>query len=291
MTRVARAATRWALTLAIVAMPAVAGAADRSVAKRDQALLRDTIAGLAAQRPGKVDLYVVGVAGDGNENVFRNEVNYLSDLMAQRFAAANHVVSLVNHIDSLGDAERPLATLDNLRSALDGVAHVMDVDEDVLLLFVTTHGTAEHELVLDLYPVFEQTIDPRQLRAALDHSGIRNRVVVVSSCYSGGFVPALADDDTLVITAAAADRTSFGCGDDTTATYFGRAWLVDGLNHSDTFVGAYDVATRQIAQRERAGDFRPSLPQISVGARILARLQRWRDAFTLGPELAYPGSH
>ncbi len=272
----------------VLALALPASSAERSVAKRDQALLASTIDGLDPQRPGQIDLYVVGVAGDGNENVFRNEVNYLGEVMAQRFEARDRIVTLVNHIDSLGDAQRPLATLANLRTALDGVGKVMDRDEDVLLLFITTHGSDDHRLVMELFPVFQDTIEPAQLRTALDDAGIRNRVVVVSACYSGGFVPALKSDDSLVITAAAADRTSFGCGDDTTATYFGRAWLVDGLNRSDSFVGAYDIATHAIAQREKAGGYEASLPQIAIGSRILARLQQWRDSITLGPVVAYP---
>lgn len=289
MTQTLRTVSIVLMALTLLTMAAPADAVDRNIAKRDRTLLRRTLEGLDAQVPGKVDLYVVGVAGDGGESVFRNEVNYLSALMAQRFDAADHVVALINHVDSLGDAVRPLANLVNLRAALDGIGRVMDKQEDILLLFVTTHGTAAHELVMDLSPAFSQTISPQQLRAALDHSGIRNRVIVVSACFSGGFVPALADDDTLVITAAAASRRSFGCGDDTTATYFGRAWLVDGLNRSDSFIDAYTIAIRQIAQRERAGDFPPSLPQISIGANIRTRLQRWRDGITLGPALAYPG--
>jgi hypothetical protein len=262
--------------------------ADRSVAERDRELLAQTIAGLAPQRPGQVDLYVLGFAGDGSENVFRNEVSYLDTLMSQRFGAERHVVTLVNHIDSLGDAPRPLATLDNLRLALAGLGKVLDPGEDVLLLFLTSHGTEDHALIADLPPVFASTIDPAQLRAALNASGVRNRVVVVSACYSGGFVPALRSADTLVITAAREDRTSFGCGSDSHATYFGRAFLVDGLNRSDSFIGAYDIATAEIARWEQEDDQTPSMPQIDIGRNIAARLQRWQAQLQPGPVVAYP---
>ncbi len=45
----------------------------------------------------------------------------------------------------------------------------------------------------------------------IDESGLTNLIVVVQACYSGSFVDNLAAPDRMVITAAAADRTSFGC--------------------------------------------------------------------------------
>ena len=63
----------------------------------------------------------------------------------------------------------------------------------------------------------------------LDDAGIRNRVIVVSSCYSGTFVDALRDDDTLVMTASAKDRNSFGCSNEADFTYFGKAYFDEAL--------------------------------------------------------------
>lgn len=275
------------LTLTLAALPAQAGD-DISVPERDRELLQKSLAGLSPQRPGKVDLYVVGFAGDGNEDVFRNEVAYLDTLMSQRFGTSGRVVTLVNHLDSLGDAQRPLATLDNLRLALAGIGKIVDRDEDIVLLFLTTHGTEKHELISKLLPVFQATIDPQQLRGALNASGIRNRIVIVSACYSGGFVPGLRSSDSLVITASREDRTSFGCGVESNITYFGRAFLVDGLNHSDSFIGAYDIATAEIAKWEREDGQEPSMPQIDVGDGIVPRLQAWQRQLQIGASVTYP---
>ena len=103
---------------ALVLLPACAE--DESVSQRDRRLLAADVAALAPQRPGSVDLYVVGFAGDSTEDVFRNEVAYLDTLASNRFGARG-VVTLVNHFDSLTSAPRPLATLENLRIALAGV--------------------------------------------------------------------------------------------------------------------------------------------------------------------------
>ena len=53
-------------------------------------------------------------------------------------------------------------------------------------------------------------MDPKWLRETLDKSGIRWRVIVISACYSGSFIPAFTVSDTLIITASAADKTSLG---------------------------------------------------------------------------------
>lgn len=263
-------------------------AASPAVRERDRQLLDETLAKLAPQRPGVPDLYVVGFAGDSEENVFRNEVRYLETLMAQRFGAQDRVVALINHRDSLMTAPRPLATLDNLRATLAGMAKRMDPEQDVLLLFMTMHGTQGHELLVQMAPRYIDLIDPQELRKALDDAGVRNRVLVISACYSGGFVSALENDDTLILTASRKNRPSFGCGSESDATYFGRAWLVEGLNDTTDFVAAFEGARTRIAAREKAEHFKPSFPQIDIGANISARLQAWQSQLRPGPRLAYP---
>src|SRR5690606_9904831 len=197
------------------------------------------------------DLYVLGFAGDGTEDVFRNEVLYLERLMDDRFQAQGRVIGLVNHPDSLDDATaRPLATLDNLSLALAGIGEAMDPGEDLLLLFVTSHGSEDHELVVELPPVVDDGFGPAELAGPIDASGVGSRVVVVSACFSGGFLPALRRPDAVVITAARKDRSSFGCGAASHVTWFGQAWLVEALNHQDDFIAAFRDARKQVAARE-----------------------------------------
>ena len=266
---------------------AAKGLTDPALRERQRVLVESAVAGLAPQRSGQPDLYVVGVGGDSTEDVFRNETVYLDTLMSQRFGASGRVVTLINHSDSLIRTPRPLATLENLRAVLAGVGKTMDHDQDVLLLFMTMHGTPQHQLFVQMAPVYYGLIDPRQLRKALDDAGIRNRVLVISACYSGGFVPELKNNDTLILTAAHKNRPSFGCGPDSDATYFGRAWLVDALNDTTDFVAAFEIAKTRIAEREKKEGFRPSRPQISIGKQIVPRLQAWQSQLLPGPKVAY----
>ena len=290
--RIAAAACAALLACATIVAPAraddsVVAEAER-IARRDRALIEMRLRQMPAPVPGTPDLYAIAFAGDGDEHVFRNEALYFEDLATVRYGAAGRTLALVNHPRSLDGDPRPLATLENLRAALQGIGTLMDPDEDLLLLFVTTHGSRDHALSMRLEGHVDAGLRPAELREALDMSGIRHRLLIVSACFSGGFIPVLADPGTLVITAARHDRPSFGCGDSGSATWFGRALLVEGLNRDDGLVGAFEYARRQVARRETMEDVAPSYPQISLGTDLATRLQAWEASLERGPRLPYP---
>ncbi|PPT53514.1 C13 family peptidase [Xanthomonas arboricola] len=271
------------------ALPNQAAAGKDEVDPVDQAALAQALNALQPQRPGVTDLYVVGFAGDASDDVFRNETLYLRQLFEQRFAARGRVVTLVNNPDNLGEQPyAPLATYDNLYDTLAAIGKRMDRKEDALLLFVTTHGTEDHTLYVQVDQNEEDFISPQDLRQALDDAGIGNRIIVLSACYSGGFIPALRSPDTLILTAARADRPSFGCGNTSNATYFGQAWLIDAMNRSDDPLAAFDMARTAITAREKQEGELPSLPQQSLGKRIAPVLARWRAGLQAGAAVAYP---
>lgn len=252
---------------------------------RQPALLAAALAGLQPQRPGQVDLYTIGMAGDGAEGVFRNEVDFLERLLAERLRSPGRMLALVNHPEQI--ERRPLASMSNLRHALDGVAAVMDRDEDILLLFVTSHGSEDHQIYLGLDPLPLDPLEPEALRQALDEVGIRWRVLVLSACYSGGFVDRLRSPESLIITAARADRPSFGCGVQSDITWFGEAFLSEALNQTTDFFEAFRLAKARIAEREREAGERPSFPQIARGEAIGGQLARWRGSVEAGPPVPF----
>ena len=233
------------------------------------------LAALAPQRPGQVDLYVVAMAGDGAEDVFRNEVELASTVFDERFGTAGRSLSLINHVDTLPQV--PLATRRNLMRTLEGIGRRIDPAEDVVLVFMTSHGSEDHDWLVQLADVTLTQITPDDLLEAYDNAGIRWRVSIVSACYSGGYIDALASATSLVITSARADRPSFGCGADADLTYFGRAYLSEALMRERDLVRAFEQARRRIDARERAEGFDPSEPQIRVGAEVAAQLARWRE--------------
>jgi hypothetical protein len=250
-----------------------------------QSLLDEAVAKLKPQTHGVVDLYVIAFAGDANENVFRNEAEYVEKLFGQRFGAEGRVLVLENNAATVDT--RPLATLTNLTWALDDVAKKMDPAEDILLLYVATHGSHDHELLVDLDPLPLDQIGPDDLADALKTKpGIRWKVLVVNACYSGGFVDALRDDSTMVITSARADRTSFGCGSDSDITYFGKAFLAGALNDTTSIPEAFAQAKKSVDEWETADKEEHSEPQIASTRSIEAKLETWRR--TLKPGAPVP---
>ncbi|HKC42880.1 MAG TPA: C13 family peptidase, partial [Burkholderiales bacterium] len=93
-----------------------------------------------------------------------------------------------------------------------------------------------------------------------------------SACYSGGFVEPLKDANTVVITAADASSTSFGCANGRDFTYFGRAYFNDALAKTFSFTEAFEAARRSVSEQESAERLAPSSPQIFVGAAIRDKL-------------------
>ncbi|MSP39757.1 MAG: hypothetical protein EXR70_14820 [Deltaproteobacteria bacterium] len=233
-------------------------------------LLERELAAVQPGRPGVVEIYFIGMAGYGGQNVFMKEVNAVSELFQQRFGAAGKTIRLINNRKQPGAA--PLASVTSLGAALQRVGAVMNKDEDLLFLFLTSHGSKDHQFSLDLWPLRFHDLDPKKLRALLDESGIKNRVVVVSACYSGGFVDALKNDDTLVITASAPDKNSFGCSNDADWTYFGRAYFDEALRKTYSFTEAFKLANPVIAAREVKEDFTPSDPRLALGAALKPKL-------------------
>lgn len=219
---------------------------------------------LAPERPGTVDLYAILVGGDGSEDVFRKEVAQVRRVLEERFDTAGRIVTLVN----TRAAAEPEATLHSLAYALKRVAAKMNRDEDILFLHLTTHGGSNHVLVLSHGERELYGLSPQYLKALLEQSAIRYRVVVVSACYSGAFVPPLANTNALVITAASSSRQSFGCGKKSEITEFSRAYYLEALRQTRSFPAAARTAMQIVHETERAQGRKHSYPQMRLGAAL-----------------------
>lgn len=247
-------------------------------------MVQDALNHLSPRVPGKPNLYLIAFAGDGSQNVFRNEAEYVARLFTRRFGSTTHALVLENNPATLQTA--PLADWSNLEIALDGLARVMKPD-DILMLYFTSHGSEDHQLLVDMDPLPLDAIGATDLPGILAEHPFKWKVIVVNACYSGGFIPPLRGSDTLVMTAARSDRSSFGCGTESDITYFGHAWLVDALNHTDNFVDAFHQSSHEIADWEKQDKLIPSEPQISIGSGIAAQLARWRKGITPGPTVPF----
>src|ERR1700730_2577153 len=214
--------------------------------------------------------YFLGFAGVGDEKVFAQEVGLASRVLGERYDIAARKLSLINDQRDLESAA--LATLSGLKYALRGLGSRMNRDRDVLFLSISSHGAEDPAIVVSNSQLPLQDLTDEDLADALDESGIKWRVVVISACYAGGFIEPLRDPQTIVIAAAAADRTSFGCSNDRDLTYFGEAFYRDALPTARSLRAAFDAAKTAIAARERREHVTPSNPQAYFGAEMEAKL-------------------
>jgi len=237
-------------------------------------LLRRQLAALSAGPGGDIKLYFLGVAGYAGQDVFMKEVNYVRRMFDRRFGTAGRSLTLINNPKSV--REMPIASVTSMQMSLNRIAQVMDTRRDVLFLYLSSHGSHDHRFSLEFDGMQLNELDPRRLRAMLDASGIRHRVIVISACYAGGFIDALKTEDTLVMTAAAADKTSFGCSNEAEFTYFGEAYFDEALQQTDSFIAAFELAKPIISARESRQGFEHSDPRMFVGQRIAGRLQEFQ---------------
>lgn len=235
-------------------------------------LLERSFTPLKAQRDGLIDLYFVGFAGYARQDVFLKETRYAQNLFDTNFDTSGRSLILTNHLSTY--ESMPLANGHNLAASLKAVGQRMDQDEDVLVMYMTSHGSKDDGLSVDFWPLGLNDIKPEMLKRYLDDAGIKWRVLMISACYSGAFIDTLKDPHTVIATASAADRTSFGCGDHNDFTYFGEAVLKNQLSHRHAFVEALRDASAEIAKRETSeGIEEHSEPQTFVGDAIAPKLK------------------
>jgi len=264
--------------------PALAYSPEK-VMYQQQRLVEEALGNISPGLENTPELFVLSFGGDSTESVFLNEVSYVKRLFEARFGAQNRVLTLANHGQTT--AKIPLATATNLRAALKGLAQKMNPDEDLLFVYLTTHGSEDHELLVQQGPLPLDQLDPKILKRALDNAGIRYQIVLISACYSGGFIEPLSSATRIIMTAANATQPSFGCGVDSDITYFGQAYLVEALNQTHDFVKAFEIAERSVGEREARMGFEPSKPQISAGTEALLQIRAWKKQIEPGEPVPF----
>ncbi|WP_018412344.1 C13 family peptidase [Methyloversatilis thermotolerans] len=247
-----------------------AAARSEAVMYRQPVLLAEAIARVEPGQAGKPELFLLAVAGHAAQDVFLREVDKVERLFAERFGTAGHSIVLANNPATVLD--RPLATASAIEASLNALGARMNRDEDVLFVFLTSHGAEDYRFDLSMWPWELEQLTPYRLAGMLDAAGIRHRVILVSACYSGGFIGPLSGPDSLVMTAARADRSSHGCSHEADWTFFGRAFFDEALRATTSFTEAFARASAAVREREKAEGLTPSEPQIAVGEAIKPHL-------------------
>lgn len=220
------------------------------------------LAALQPQRPGSPDAYVLTVALD-SDPVFAREAREAARVLSARYGAGGRTLTLAGPDGARDDA--PHGSITALRLAIGHLGTVMDGKEDVLVLYTTSHGN-DLGLAYHYGDTGYGLLSPAGLKEALAEAGITRRVLILSACYSGIFVPVLASPDTAILTAAASTRTSFGCVAENDWTFFGDALINRALRQPVALDEAARMASRSVAEWEARARFLASLPQVSIGA-------------------------
>ena len=202
-----------------------------------------------------------------SDPVFHSEARGAAAVLSRRYGHGGPVIVRSNTAKALVNGP------DGIRRALASARRGTDPSRDVLFLVLTSHGAPQG--IGERGGGREGIVPPAALGALLAESPFKRKVLIVSACFAGIYT-GLADDDTLVITAADATHTSFGCQPEAHWTYFGDAFFNQALRRGEALQEAFADARSIVAARESAEGFTPSNPQMAGGAGVLAILDGGR---------------
>lgn len=239
-------------------------------------LLGNKLDQISPGRPNQIDLYFLGFAGNGNEAVFANEVRFAEKRIAERYSTDKRSAVLASSIHNVDS--QPLASTQNLFRSISELGAKMDAEDDILFLFLSSHGWNNATLQVSLGDLPLDQLRGADLRAALDTAGIKWRIIVISGCYTGSFIEPLKTRRTVIMTAASAQDVSHGCEPDNDLTDFGKALFEDAIGSGDGLLEDFRKARSIIAKREKLMGLTPSRPQTYVGFDMEQKLKQLSDS-------------
>lgn len=166
---------------------------------------------------------------------------------------------------SIAPSEEEIADVGTIDASL---GFITKRQQENCLVFMTSHGTKEG-FYLSQANGTGGLLPPRVLDQWLDnHCGLRPTVVIVSACYSGIFLKdGMEQPNRIILTAARADRPSFGCGAGETYTYFDKC-LLDSWTWVYSWTELYDRTKGCVTEREAELGAKPSEPQAYFGPQV-----------------------
>ena len=228
------------------------------------ALVAEALSKLPSPQAGAGRNFVLTIAAGGRQDIFGREAKAVGTALSGNLGGASAVTRLSNAAADL--QVTPLASRTNLAAVMVGIGEGFDSQRDLAIIYLTAHGSQRARVTTDLPDYSElRPISARFLAESLDKAGITRRVVIISACFAGTWVEPLKSPDTIVLAAARADRTSFGCDDTREYTFFGKALLESGLGQGVSLNTAFEALKSAISHEESALELEPSLPQAFVG--------------------------
>lgn len=233
---------------------------------KQDALIGQSIAMLPERAANGPNVYALAIAPLGTQTLFSREAKAALQAFATNFGGTAKAGILLSNFEP-DHAQAPLATQQNIGKVLAALGRKTEVNpDDIVLIYLTSHGGQDASLQTEIprsLPIF--SITAGSLASALDAARIRRRVIIISACFAASWIPRLANDDTIVIAAAAHNRTSFGCADDRPLTYFGEAFLTGPFAQGASLADSFEGARKTVTRWEEEEKLLNSLPQAYVG--------------------------
>ena len=198
----------------------------------------------------------VVVAAVGNEqHVFDNFVADFAALLRDHAEVASFVELHAN--------SDPRWQPSGLRALETTLTALMPQANEGCLVYLTGHGAPDGLAMSADTPM--AFVRPTRLESMLNACAPQPTVLVVSACFSGVYLrPGITRPERIVLTASAADLTSFGCSNNNRYTFFDQCFLDAWPRHA-TWGPLADAVRRCVRDQERSGNFPASNPQIFFG--------------------------
>lgn len=231
--------------------------------KSDALLRAQLLQADQAKRTPAGQVIFAGFAMHSQSKAFRADV-LSAEAWVRKIDPAAIVFRLNNPVPGQG-ADWPYATAENVAAVLKKVTELARPQDKVVVLF-TTHG-APDVLTINFADTYYQPVKSRWLNEQLAGLGSTPTLLLLSACYSGSFLPTMREPSRIILTAAASNRSSFGCDFHSSNTFFIDALLNQKQNGEKSLIQLMDAAKLDIDKRERdMGLSPPSLPQTFYGA-------------------------
>lgn len=198
----------------------------------------------------------VVLAAVGNEqHVFDN---FVSDFAAT-LGNSPHVASLTELHASSSDRWQP----SGMRALERSLTSLKPQEGEGCLVYLTGHGAPDGLAMSAETPMM--FVRASRMESMLNGCAQRPTVLVVSACFSGIYArPGITRPERIVMTASAADLTSFGCSNNNRYTFFDQCFL-DAWPRNTQWGRLADEIENCVRQTERDGGFPSSKPQFFFG--------------------------
>ena len=198
----------------------------------------------------------VVLAAVGNEqHVFDNFITDFAALLQDSPSVAS-----ITELHASVDERWQASGLRELDRSLKGLS---PADNEGCMIYLTGHGAPEGLALSAEVPTY--FVRPSRMESMLDSCAGRPTVLVVSACFSGIYNRrGITREERIVLTASAADLTSFGCSNNNRYTFFDQCFM-DAWPHNNSWGMLAEEVNSCVSTTERAGDFPSSKPQSFFG--------------------------